>query len=222
MAGKSEAVAQKKDNEDLHHWLRVAYVVILVLFIVYYLVFYHYCQSGTFDFFLPLALLILLVIALILRSVPLALLVIAIFGVLFYLAPLCPAPPQTCEFLAGIACISSKLSASGGNLTLAIGQGTGHTINVTGVTCSDNMTTNYMPASVAYSGGGSVLMNSGSSATVAQPGGSIHVECTSGGSPIVNAAVGSYYTGKIYINYTETDTGVMHITVGHYKAKYEA
>jgi hypothetical protein len=149
------------------------------------------------------------------------LIIMVVLVVLFYLGVLNPAIPAQCSFPAGISCVSYKLDASGGNLTLAIGQGTGHPINVTGVACSDNMSSGYMPTSINYSNGGWVVMNSGSQATVASPGGTIHVECTSGGAAIVNATVGANYIGNMYINYTEMDTGVTHTVTGQFMAAYE-
>jgi hypothetical protein len=154
------------------------------------------------------------------------LIIMVVLAVLFYLGVLNPPVPAQCSFPAGISCVSYRLSATGGNLTLFIGQGTGHIINVTGVSCSDNMTSGYIPKSINYTLGGWVAMTSGSRALVANPGSNIHVECmhASGGSDvgITNATVGSNYIGKVYLNYTEMDTGVTHTITGQFTAKYEA
>lgn len=124
-----------------------------------------------------------------------------------------PCPPQ-CAFPAGLACVNVEIYQNG-ELDLTLGQGTGHTINITGVACSDNMTSGYRPANVIYASGGSVLMTSGTQAIVAQPGGNLTVECTSGGSAITNATLGSSYIGNLYINYTELDArSVQRITIG--------
>src|SRR5271157_4665387 len=157
------------------------------------------------------------------------LIIMVVLAVLFYLGVLNPPVPSQCTFPAGVSCVSSKLSASGGNLTLVIGEGTGHPINVTGVWCSDNMSSGYAPLNINYMSTAAppgVTMNSGSSATIASPGGAIHVECehanNGNDAAITNQTVGANFIGKLFINYTETDTSVTHSITGSYTAKYEA
>ena len=157
------------------------------------------------------------------------LIIMVVLAVLFYLGVLNPPVPSQCTFPAGVSCVSSKLSASGGNLTLVIGEGTGHPINVTGVWCSDNMSSGYAPTNINYLGIANpdgVIMNSGGQAIVATPGGAIHVECmhASNGadSTISNQTAGATFIGDLFINYTETDTGVVHTVTGAYTVNYEA
>ena len=85
---RGQVIAQKKGNKDLRRWLRVIYVVVLLL-LIYSMT--RVCPSSFNWNFDILAVIILVAIALVLKSVPLALLVIAVFGILFYIAPFCPA-----------------------------------------------------------------------------------------------------------------------------------
>jgi hypothetical protein len=150
------------------------------------------------------------------------LIIMVVLAVLFYLGVLNPPVPSQCTFPAGISCISTKLGNIGGNLTLVIGQGVGHTIVITGVNCSNNMTTGFSPM-VTYIGSTAaapvnITMNSGSQATIASPTSTLNTTCQG----VSGATIGGTYVGKIYINYTEVDTGINHIVVGSYTAKYES
>jgi hypothetical protein len=119
---------------------------------------------------------------------------------------------KECIFPAGLSCIVYNLSENG-ELTLELGQGTGHTIEVTGVYCS-NITSSYtIPASVVYSNGENVTMSSGSMAYIAGGTSDIVVNC-----PVS----GGVFNGKLYINYTEVDTGIMRVVVGTLYAQGKA
>ena len=142
----------------------------------------------------------------------------------------CTSPPEPtqCTFPAGITCVSSKLT-SDGNLYLRIGQGTGHSIMVTGVVCTQNTSVNFpVKESIQYSSCGTncinnITISSGNQTTVANPGaGFLAIKCTDANGATLTGTVGAMYHGKIYINYTETDTGLTRIIVGTYKAKYES
>jgi hypothetical protein len=155
------------------------------------------------------------------------LIIMIVLVVLFYLGVLNPAVPVQCTFPSGFTCISSKIDASDGNLTLVIGEGTGHTIVITGVNCSDNMSSGYTPNIVFYGDtNNNVTMNSGSQEQVAYPTGPLQVLCThaynGADTAISQQTVGATYSGNIYINYTEVDTGTNHIVVGSYTADYES
>ncbi|NYZ76221.1 hypothetical protein H0N98_03140, partial [Candidatus Micrarchaeota archaeon] len=136
MAGKSEVVAQKKNNQNLLWILQILFT--LIFFVVVYCTWISFCTPWNLPLFV-LAFIIFLFIAGWLKP-PLLLNVLLVLVLLFSmlsLGGLCPPIPEQCVFPAGITCISSKLNTVG-NLTLIIGQGTGHPIMVTGVNCTMN------------------------------------------------------------------------------------
>jgi hypothetical protein len=60
-------------------------------------------------------------------------------------------------------------------------------------------------------------------ATSGVPANASNIICsTSSGVIPDDVGIGSAYNGKIYINYTELDTGLTRIMVGIYTARYEA
>jgi hypothetical protein len=70
-------------------------------------------------------------------------------------------------------------------------------------------------------------MESGTTASVATPydtqktGMSITCTDANGGIPS-DTRVGTWYKGKIYMNYTETDTNITRIAIGTYDNRYAA
>ncbi len=157
------------------------------------------------------------------------LIIMVVLAVLFYLGVLNPPIPEQCVFPAGITCISSKLNTTGG-LTLIIGQGTGHPIQVTGVNCTMNSSAAWATdnsASLVYNPNTlntPVNITSGGQATVAQiagTGGIGSVACKNANGGAASGAAGSAFNGKIYIKYTETDTSITRTVVGTFAKRYE-
>lgn len=225
---KDPVITQKKDNENLLHWLRVTYAVILFLLVIYYAA-YSFCNPAFNSNLFALALIVLVAIALILKSPPLALIVIAMVAIGFYLGPLCPPEPTQCTFSAGIVCVQSKLWANTGKLSLQIGQGIVHPIRINGVVCTQNTSSTFTSsANVVYNPAATVNISSGGFAYVADKtlgaaNGLGNVTCTDvNNMPVATTTIGTIYNGKIYVNYTELDTGLTKIVVGTYTAKYEA
>jgi hypothetical protein len=109
-----------------------------------------------------------------------------------------------CTFPPGFTCISYTLNQSG-ELYLKLGQGTGHEIKINSVFCN---------ASGGYYGvpnvnaplKNSITLTSGSSADLA--GGS------SGNMVVCSGISGGYFSGRVYLNYTEVDTGLNRIATG--------
>ncbi|NYZ79470.1 hypothetical protein H0N99_04970 [Candidatus Micrarchaeota archaeon] len=85
MAGNKGEV-KKKGNESFRNGLKLLYVFFFLLLSLNIGIL---CNRALGMSLIP-SLIILVAIALILNSVPLALLAIALFGVVFYLGPLCP------------------------------------------------------------------------------------------------------------------------------------
>jgi hypothetical protein len=161
------------------------------------------------------------------------LIIMVVLAVLFYLGILNPGrlTPSQCTFSAGISCTTYKLKTTSSNLTLQIGQGIGKTMKVQGVYCGSNQTSSYSPPMINYSisPNENVTITSGASAYIAgddktgDTGKSIAVTCRDpNGAVPTTTSVDSLYIGKIYINYTEVETGMTRIAVGTLTTKYEA
>ncbi|NYZ76319.1 hypothetical protein H0N98_03655 [Candidatus Micrarchaeota archaeon] len=132
-----------------------------------------------------------------------------------------------CSFPPGFTCITNKLSANNGRLTLQIGQGTGHQIRINGVVCTQNTSSDFSDKTfISYGYNKNITMESGSSATLATPEDVqrpwLSMICTdASGKPLSPTNIGGWYNGRLYINYTELDTDMTRIIVGAYSAKYE-
>ncbi|NYZ76381.1 hypothetical protein H0N98_03980, partial [Candidatus Micrarchaeota archaeon] len=161
------------------------------------------------------------------------LIIMVVLAVLFYLGVLNPPIPSQCTFAAGVSCITNKLSVGTGKLYLQIGQGTGHPIRITGVSCTQNNSATYATgaANILYANAGgtastNVSIASGDKGTIADPSGAAginNITCTDANNlKISTPSIGQQYNGKIFINYTETDTLLTRIAVGTYSAKFEA
>lgn len=228
MAKKSEAVAQKKDNENLLWILRIVFTFIFLI-VVYYM-WLSICTplSSTLS---VLAFIIFLIITIVLKSPGLldaVLILVIIFSILFTLGTFCPVGPRQCTFPAGISCVVGKLWANTGKLTLQIGQGTGHQIRINGVVCTQNTSSTFTSsANIIYNPTATVNISSGRSAYVADPtsatAGLNNVICTDANNlPLGTTTIGTRYNGKIYINYTELDTNITRVVVGLISERYEA
>jgi len=148
---------------------------------------------------------------------------VLLIAVLFYLTtPTTPRPSFQCTFPAGFTCVTNKLYTNG-SLYLSIGQGTGKTIMIKGVSCTQNtnMATN---GTILWANSYNITIPSGSMATLSDPTKSnISITCSdASGKPMTDRAVGEVYNGKIYLNYTETNTQLTRIVVGTYSARYES
>jgi hypothetical protein len=127
--------------------------------------------------------------------------------------------PRQCTMPPGLSCVSYKLHANSGELDLNIGQGTGHTMNITGVACTSSSTT---PGLDKYASE-PITIHSGSMAYVSQSGTSQMVKCTdNNGNLPSDRSAGTLYSGRIYIRYTEVDTGINRTATGTISTKYEA
>jgi hypothetical protein len=163
------------------------------------------------------------------------LIIMVVLAVLFYLGVLNPSnvTPNQCMFPPGFTCVTNQLHVNN-SLYLVVGVGAGKTIRVNGVACTQNGSITF-PSSgmilwsgttynVAYQP--NVTVPSGSQATLADPNSPMawvkNVTCTDSNQAAISGAIlGQVYNGRIYLNYTETDTGLNRIAVGTYTAKYE-
>jgi len=124
----------------------------------------------------------------------------------WFLKPIIHSCPANCVFPAGIECVSYNLTQNG-ELTLKIAQGTEHTIMVTGVHCSDNLSPSYTPSAVIYSDGKNVTI---------PPHSKEYIAGGTSGDIIRCPFSGKEFDGRIYINYTEVDSGQTRIVAGSF------
>jgi hypothetical protein len=158
------------------------------------------------------------------------LIIMVVLAVLFYLGVLNPGglTPTQCTFPAGFTCVTNKLYATTGKLYLVVGQGTGHSIMVTGINCTQNTSTDFSASSIiSYGPNNNITISSGSSATLSTPSDAsktwLNVTCVlANGSNPLDTNIGSLYNGKIYVKYTELDTTLTRTVVGTYTARFEA
>ena len=145
------------------------------------------------------------------------LVIMVVLAVLFYLGVLNPSSitPTICTIKPGFTCISWKLYKNG-TLFLKLGQGTGAIINITGMNCTTDTNVFEGGKSVIFEGGKSSLMSSAAEQN-------FYINCTgeSGGNLGQPGVMGDVYSGRIYINYTETDTGLQRTATGSITMKYE-
>ncbi len=143
------------------------------------------------------------------------LVIIIVIAVLFYIGVLNPrnVTPTVCNFPPGISCSSFKLTSPDGQLFLIIGQATGHKIHVTNVACSQETTasdTSWTPETVDIIQG-----ETGNLSSTA-------IQCYDvNGLAITGATAGETAKFRIWINYTEADTGMTRQVLGDMTGRYE-
>jgi hypothetical protein len=144
------------------------------------------------------------------------LVVMVVLAALFYLGILNPRgiTPNQCSFPAGFSCIAWKLYTNG-TLYLKLGQGMGRTINITGLNCTTNVNVIQQGGTIRFSSGGYAMQSASYL--------SGQVNCTNNTNGIVGitGSPSDVYNGKIYINYTETETKIQRLVVGSISTKYE-
>jgi len=156
------------------------------------------------------------------------LIIMVVLAVLFYLGVLNPGglTPSQCTFPAGFTCVTYKLGATSGKLMLDLGQGTGKTIRITGVNCTQNTSADFSSNGVMTYGGApnNITIASGGHAFVSNNAPQwMNVSCTdSNGAQLASQPIGAVYSGRIYVNYTEVETSMQRIVVGTFTTKYEA
>jgi len=165
------------------------------------------------------------------------LIMLVVVGVLFYLGIFNPRTIAACSFQTpGFTCYAYKIASFAGNTTtntsgliLDLGQATGHDIKILGINCTameswtvtDFNASGYpanMPVSINNSivSTGSHKMINGTSTTPST------IPCYKlDGSMLVTSDVLSYYKGKIYIHYVDTDTNFDHKVIGDLSGKIE-
>lgn len=133
------------------------------------------------------------------------LIIMVVIAILFYLGVFTPTQyaPSTCQLPTGLSCFAYKISGSG-ILTLDLAQATGRQIRVTGIACTQEET----PSVWTYS---DVSIRSGGRKTFTLP-------CyDENGQPVTE----EFYRGRLFINYTDIDTGIEYKVKGDIAARLE-
>ena len=114
-----------------------------------------------------------------------------------------------CDISTDITCMDFYINTTG-NLTVVVRQTTGHSINVTGVNCTEEENANQVttPTNVQISDGEQGMIFNG------QP-------CYKPSGNVAAGAGGGYYSGKLFVKYVETDTNMSHAVIGRIRVRYE-
>ncbi len=143
------------------------------------------------------------------------LVVVILLAVLFYIGVLSPqnTTPNTCLFQPGFSCYTFKVGNGTGSLELDFGQATGRSIQVTGISCSQNSTAALHTSPLAED----ITVPSGEHRWIA--GG------TSNNSGIIcegaTGVAGSRYKGTVCINYIESSANAQRLICGDINARLE-
>ncbi len=136
---------------------------------------------------------------------------LAVVVILFYLGVFNPktVSPRVCVLPSGFACQDYKIEGSDsvrGALTLVLVQNMGHTISIDEIACSENDTPTYTSVNEELHSGDRITLNA---------------NCTKAdGTTPPN--VDEYYSGHIYVLYTDEETNVQHKAVGEIAFRVES
>jgi len=232
VAKKSEVVAPQKNEQKPYRLLEpILFIVVIIIAIFLSSDATSYTRFACLDAslqgqrllfdmeLLMISSLIAVVISMKLKLNSRELFTVLSFLIIFWfvitnLGELSPPCPAQCTFPAGIACVNYQLDANG-ELNLTIGQGTGHTIKITGVACAEYTNSTYdINTSINNYASDSITINSGKAGEISKAGTSHEVICKDANGSAVNLTHGGVYIGRIYINYTEVDTGIQRIARG--------
>ncbi len=143
------------------------------------------------------------------------LVVVILLAVLFYIGVLSPqnTTPNTCLFQPGFSCYTFKVGNVTGSLELDFGQATGKSIQVTGISCSQNSTaalhTSPLAEDVTVPSGEHRWIVGGTS-----PNSGITCEGATG-------VAGTRYKGTACIAYLESGTNAQRLVCGEINARLE-
>jgi hypothetical protein len=139
------------------------------------------------------------------------LILVVVLAALAFLGILSPPRPIVCNFQGNFVCKAWKLTADA-NLTLDLYQNTGHDITVSGINCTRNPSDNPTLTTV------NVFIRNNDHELVAN---GTNIRCLDVYGKNATGRVGSYYTGKILVYYTEKDSGMPHLVTGDITVNYE-
>jgi hypothetical protein len=150
--------------------------------------------------------------------------VLAIIAALFYLNVFTPGnlSPPACDFLSGPQCAQYKLNWGTAYLELKLRQNTLHEINVTKIKCTmetNTPETNWTDVGVTIPIDGEAWVAS----TQGLDGAPTSVCCMGldGATCYGESDAGNWYSGKIWLQYTELDSGVNRTVSGDVAAPFE-
>lgn len=122
-----------------------------------------------------------------------------------------------CDFPPDFGCSSWKMNPDG-SLGLQLGQSRGHNINITQMSCTQQVELSSSLDALSNP----VLLDNGEVDWVVGGTSGNRVFCkNSAGVPLTGCVVGDFYSGKIWVVYTERDTGVNRTVIGDITVKCE-
>ncbi len=142
------------------------------------------------------------------------LVVVILLAVLFYIGVLSPqnTTPNTCLFQPGFSCYTFKVGNVTGSLELDFGQATGRSIQVTGISCSQNSTAALHTSPLSED----ITVPSGEHRWIT--GGTSNNSATCEGA---TGEAGARYKGQVCINYIESGTSTQRLVCGEINARLE-
>lgn len=103
-----------------------------------------------------------------------------------------------------------------------MGQGTGHSVKISGFTCAQNYSQDYQhTAGINNYVDDPITIPSKGHVFISKAGTSHVVRCNDVNGKNVSSTLPVLYSTRIYINYTEIDTGMSRIAVGDLTARFE-
>jgi len=129
------------------------------------------------------------------------LVMVIVIGVLFYVGVFNPgtAAPSACTLGAGFSCYSYIVYPGNGTLTLEVGQATGNAVTITGVACDARTTAgNWTSMSRTVQTGKHYVIGG--------------IPCYK--STGIRPGAGEFYSGTIFLNYTDAETQITHTIKG--------
>ncbi len=129
--------------------------------------------------------------------------ILAVVAILFIIGVFSPMglAPNSCVLPSGLSCYGYKIS-DGGDLTLQVSQSTGNDMTITRLGCSESGTPSLTTLSPP------VTVGSGRHADLSNL-----ITCRKS-DDVSTPSAGQYYTGTIYIEYRDEETGLMHLVKG--------
>ena len=138
------------------------------------------------------------------------LILLAVAAILFYFGVLNPKIPiaPSCFFGPEMGCYGFSMNTTG-HLALDVSQSTGHPISITAMKCTQENNPSLTTVSYTVGDGGHAFLTDGTQ------------KCyLADGTTVATGQVGDVYKGKIYVKYTELDTGFVHVVSGDVVIKF--
>lgn len=146
------------------------------------------------------------------------LVLVVVIGVLFSLGFINPRSPisPSCVFSSDLNCKAFALNTTG-HYALDLGQGTGHTIRVTHIRCTQETNATLNTSDLLAT---PVMIGNGEHAFITN-GTQTCISTDTGVTKTATGFAGNAYKGKFYVRYTDIETNFQHTSIGDVVIKYE-